>query len=180
MVIADQIKENNIAEYVLYMWQTEDLLRGFKLDIDLVEDNIVNQMSNNQKEKEEIKRWYKQIINDLKIQGKKEKGHCNTINEIIIELNYLHSTLINLMQDGKYSDLYKAALPHIEDFRKRSSETEISDIQLCFNALYGKLILKLKGNNISEDTEVSFNHFRNVLGYLSVKYKKMKAGELNI
>ena len=43
MLIADQIKENNIAEYVLYMWQTEDLLRGFKLDIDLVEENIVKQ-----------------------------------------------------------------------------------------------------------------------------------------
>ena len=84
------------------------------------------------------------------------------------------------MQDSKYSDIYKAALPHIENFRELSSEKEISDIQLCFNALYGKLILKLQGKSISEDSEDSFSHFRNVLGYLSVKYNQMKAGKLNL
>ena len=178
MLLADQIKENNIAEYVLYMWQTEDLLRGFDLDIDLVEKNIFKQMPEDQKQA--TRNWYNQIIKDLKIQGKKEKGHSNSINEILIELNYLHSTLINLMQDPKYSDIYKAALPHIEDFRKLSSEPETNAIQLCFNALYGKLILKLKGESISEDSEASFLHFRNVLSYLSVKYKQMKAGELNL
>ena len=178
MLLAEQIRESNIAEYVLYMWQTEDLLRGFDFDIEKIEQTILNDLPNN--EKKATKQWYNQIIKDLKIQGKKVKGHSNSINEVIIELNYLHSTLINLMQDSNYSDIYKAALPHIENFRELSSEKEISDIQLCFNALYGKLILKLQGKSISEDSEDSFSHFRNVLGYLSVKYKQMKAGKLNL
>ena len=31
--IAETIKENNIIEYVLFMWQTEDMVRGFQLDL---------------------------------------------------------------------------------------------------------------------------------------------------
>ena len=180
MLLADQIKEKNIAEYVLYMWQTEDLIRGFNLDIDLIEKNIVVQLAKSEDDLDNIKNWYFQLIKDLRIQGKTKKGHCNNVDEILVEINYLHNTLINLMQDSKYSDIYKNALPYIEEFRKHSQEKEISDIHLCFNALYGKLILKLKGNTISEDTEKAFSHFRNVLGHLSVKYKQMKAGQLNL
>jgi hypothetical protein len=179
MLLADQIKENNIAEYVLYIWQTEDLVRGFNLNIDLIEENVIPQVAQTDEDIQAVKNWYIQLIKELRIQGKTQKGHCNSIIEILGEINYLHNTLINLMQDGKYSDVYKNALPYLEDFRKHSQEDEISDIHLCFNALYGKLILKLKGDSISEDTEKAFTHFRNVLGYLSVKYKQMKAGKLN-
>ena len=42
MLLAEQIRESNIAEYVLYMWQTEDLLRGFDFDIEKIEQTILN------------------------------------------------------------------------------------------------------------------------------------------
>ena len=32
MTIAETIKENSIIEYV-FMWQTEDMVRGFRLDL---------------------------------------------------------------------------------------------------------------------------------------------------
>ena len=32
MYIAQQLKEKNIAEYLLYMWQVEDILRAVHLD----------------------------------------------------------------------------------------------------------------------------------------------------
>ena len=78
MLLAEQIRESNIAEYVLYMWQTEDLLRGFDFDIEKIEQTILNDLPNN--EKKATKQWYNQIIKDLKIQGKKVKGHSNSIN----------------------------------------------------------------------------------------------------
>ena len=36
MFIAKQLKEKNIAEYLLYMWQVEDLLRANELDLSLI------------------------------------------------------------------------------------------------------------------------------------------------
>ena len=34
MIIAKKLKEQNIAEYLIYMWQVEDLIRANGCDID--------------------------------------------------------------------------------------------------------------------------------------------------
>lgn len=41
MFISKQLKENNIAEYLIYMWQVEDLLRANGCDIDRIRQNII-------------------------------------------------------------------------------------------------------------------------------------------
>jgi len=180
MNIFETIKQNNIAEYILFIWQAEDMVRAFSLDIDNINSSIIKDFNGNEADLLSLKVWYQDLIKKLKTQGKIEKGHLNEINEIVNELNYLHATLINLMQDSSYTDLYKVALPYINDFREKSDSPNESDIHLCLNALYGKLILKLKGTDISEETEKAFKHFRNVLAHLSVRYKDMKAGTLTI
>ena len=42
MKISQQLKEKNIAEYLIYMWQVEDLLRANKCDIDLIRSNVIS------------------------------------------------------------------------------------------------------------------------------------------
>ena len=42
MKIAQQLKEKNIAEYLIYMWQIEDLIRANDCDVDRIEENIVS------------------------------------------------------------------------------------------------------------------------------------------
>ena len=42
MKIAQQLKEKNIAEYLIYMWQVEDLIRANKCDIDEIRRNIIS------------------------------------------------------------------------------------------------------------------------------------------
>lgn len=37
MIIASQKKKENIAEYLLYMWQIEDIIRAYGLDIDQIQ-----------------------------------------------------------------------------------------------------------------------------------------------
>ena len=75
MLLAEQIKENNIAEYVLYMWQTEDLVRGFDLNIDSIEANVIPQIAKSDEDVQAVKNWYLQLIKELRIQGKTQKGH---------------------------------------------------------------------------------------------------------
>ena len=41
MIIAQEKRKQNIAEYLLYLWQVEDLLRACKLDIDTVEKAVI-------------------------------------------------------------------------------------------------------------------------------------------
>ena len=42
MIIAQQKRKENIAEYLLYMWQVEDLLRACDLDDDRIDQLLVN------------------------------------------------------------------------------------------------------------------------------------------
>ena len=41
MFIARQLKNSNIAEYLLYMWQVEDLIRANRLDMEKIEASII-------------------------------------------------------------------------------------------------------------------------------------------
>ena len=41
MFISKQLKENNIAEYLIYMWQVEDMIRANGCDMEKIKKNIV-------------------------------------------------------------------------------------------------------------------------------------------
>ena len=40
MIIARQKRKENIAEYLLYMWQVEDLIRANKFDMDSINRTV--------------------------------------------------------------------------------------------------------------------------------------------
>ena len=52
-------------------------------------------------------------------------------------------------------------------------------MEVLLNGLYGKLILKLQGKEISKETEVAMEAFRKVIAELVVNFKKMQKGELS-
>ena len=62
MLIAKKLKEENIAEYLLYMWQIEDIIRANKLDIDIIDKQIISGFEQPQNVKNEIREWYENLI----------------------------------------------------------------------------------------------------------------------
>ena len=52
MFIAKQKRKENIAEYLLYMWQIEDLIRANNCDIDKIEHNIIDKYNVDYKREE--------------------------------------------------------------------------------------------------------------------------------
>jgi len=178
MLIAEQKKKDNIAEYILYMWQVEDMIRACNLDIEVVQERIVNPMVDDESIRKQVRNWYADLISKLKMQGKEKSGHLRDLDEYFIELNYLHGTLVGLLGDEKYKSIFQNATPMIADFKKMANTDSITDIEVCFNALYGKLMLRLQNKEISPETEEAFNAFAHVLAYLSGKYNLMKEGKL--
>ena len=73
MTIAESIKQNNIAEYILFMWQAEDMVRAFSLDIEKIQSNIVKDFNGEEKDLLSLISWYKDLIRKLRIQGKSKK-----------------------------------------------------------------------------------------------------------
>lgn len=179
MLIAKRTKESNIAEHVIYMFQIEDLIRANNFDIDTIVGTLLAPQIKDEKLLAEYKAWYQELIKRMKIEGIKEKGHSSEINETLMELLMLHNTLINIINDKKYKAAFENALPSLKDFQQKSNDPNLNLVELGFNALYSKIILKLKGQSFSSATEDAFKSISEMLGYLAAYYTKMKKGELD-
>ncbi len=172
MIIAREKKRTNIAEYILYMWQVEDMIRACKLNIDLIEKHIISQMKLDELQREESLIWYADLVEKMKIEKITKKGHLSFVNDLINKLNRFHLDLLNDKSETKYKELYKWAKINIDDLREKSRQKGMNDILITFTGLYGLLVLRLKKQNISEGTSQAMQTFSNMLAYLSAKFLK--------
>lgn len=178
MLISAKKKKENIAEYILYMYQIEDIIRGYNFELDAIIDNYVRPQLPDSSFIEQYKDWYRDLITQMKSQGIEKQGHLHDLKDILVEISYLHNTLLNL-DDDKYRTLFETGIPYIEEFKEKSNLKDKNLIEILFHALYMKLLLRLKGKEISAETEEAFDSMRIILAYLAKSYHKMKNGDLD-
>ena len=178
MLIAQQKLNENIAEYILYMYQIEDITRAFKFDLDTIIEQVVQPQLHDPAYLGEYKRWYGRIIADLTSSGKEKVGHTNDLTELMVEISYLHQTMMGL-KDEKYKNLFEAAKPYLEEFKDKSNLKDRNDVEVAFSALYMKLLLKLQKKDISPESEEAFDRMRILVAYLAKHYHMMKAGDID-
>jgi Domain of unknown function (DUF4924) len=179
MLIARQKLNENIAEYIVYMYQIEDLIRACNLDVDLIIENVVRPQLPDDSFLGQYREWYTGLIQQMKNQRIEKQGHMHELLEILVELSYLHNTLLNMSDDIKYKGLFERAAPFIEEFRERSNLKDKNHIEIAFHAMYMKLLLRLRGQEISAESEEAFDAMRILLAFLAKSYHRMKSGDLN-
>jgi len=54
MIIASKKRKENIAEYILYMWQIEDMIRANDFDISKIRRNIIDNFQIDDAQKHEM------------------------------------------------------------------------------------------------------------------------------
>ena len=75
MYTASEKKRENIAEYILYMWQIEDLIRAYNLDIDRIDSEIIAQNQNlTDTQKRDPHEWYESLIDMMRREGVEKQG----------------------------------------------------------------------------------------------------------
>lgn len=180
MLIANRKREENIAEYLLYMWQVEDIIRANNLDIDLIEKNIISQFEQPDNVKQEIRQWYEDLIEMMKHDGVQESGHLQVNRNIIINLTDLHNELLGDSKQTDYNAAYYKTLPYIVELRARGVDKNEPEIETCFSALYGFLLLRMQNKQVSGETQVAISQISSFLRLLAIKYKLYKDGELEL
>lgn len=180
MFIAEEKYQTNIAEYLIYMFQIEDMLRVFNFDLERVRNEYVRPQVKSEAFENKAVDWYKDIIDEMKSRHLESKGHLYRVGEVLTELIYLHNTLLDVVKDGKYQTLLDTASENIEDFRKKSGMETAHLMEVCLHAMYMKLLLKMKGEEISEATETAFDSMRIILAYISKAYHQMKKGDMTM
>jgi hypothetical protein len=170
MIIAEQKRKENIAEYLLYMYQVEDLIRANRLDLDRIENTLISRFEVDYEVKREMREWYKTLIAMMRDEQKEEAGHLNILETTADRLSEMHHQLLNQGIDNAYKETYARARPQIEALRMRSGHSRESDIQVALNGLYGLLLLKLKKTMITEETTQAFESIRELVAELSARY----------
>ena len=174
MIIAQQKRQENIAEYLLYLWQVEDLLRACRLDINTVDQAVIARYNVDEAKRHEIREWYESLIKMMEMENVRDKGHIRVCHNVLIRLNDLHQQL--LADQGRFPDYhadYYRTLPHIVQLRSTLPEQERpSELETCFNALYGVMMLHLQGKDISQDTAAAISQISHFIGMLAAYYKR--------
>lgn len=180
MIIARQKRKENIAEYLLYMWQVEDLIRANRFDMDAIRRTVIDQYDQPEAVKEEIARWYEELIEMMRSEGVMESGHIQLNKNIIIALTDLHLRLLKSPKEMVYGAAYYKTLPYIVQLRAKAGGTDLAEIETCFAAVYGYLLLKMQGKEISSETMEGIKQISSFLALLAEKYREDMNGELKL
>jgi len=173
MFISQELRKKNIAEYLLYMWQVEDLIRAYQCSLSRIQNEYISKFDYSEEKKADLIDWYGDLIRMINQEGKREKGHLS-INSILVEdLKDLHNQLLQSSKFPFYNAEYYKVLPFIVELRNKGDK-DINEIETCLNALYGVMMLKLQGKSLSVNTENAIKEITIFIGMLSDYYLKDK------
>lgn len=173
MFIAQELRKTSIAEYLLYMWQVEDIIRAYGCSLTRIRKEYLCRFQLDDEQMEEETDWWGNLVKMVNQEGCREKGHLQ-INRILLQdLSELHAQLLQSSEFPFYSAEYYKVLPYIVELRNRGDK-DISEIETCLNALYGVMMLRLRHKDISPDTQHAINEITTFIGMLSDYYKKDK------
>lgn len=170
MIIAEQKRKENIAEYLLYMYQVEDMIRANKLDLDSIEQTLISKFDVPYGVKRDMREWYKNLIGMMREEQKEVAGHLAILENLSDQMHEMHHEILKKGIDTSYKEVYEKAKANIEALRMRSGHSRDNDIQVALNGLYGLLILKLKKSQITDDTLKAFETIKELVAELASRY----------
>lgn len=152
MIIASRKRKENIAEYLLYMWQIEDIIRANDLDLDKIKANVIDRFPADRETLDRMAGWYESLIDMIRREEVEKKGHLQINRNIIGQLADLNNRVLQDPHFADYSREFYKTLPYIVELRAKSGNDKAGEIETCFNALYGTLLLRLQHKEISPET----------------------------
>ena len=193
MLVAKELRKKSIAEYLLYMWQIEDIIRAYQCSLTKIRKEYVDKFNYTDAQKDEEEDWFGDLLRMMNQEGCRENGHLQ-INKVIMQsLNELHAQLLTSSKFPFYSAEYYRVLPFIVELRgktkqvadrmARKNEANLkesaanlghSEIETCFDVLYGVMMLRLQKKEISRETETAVKEITTLIGMLSDYYQKDK------
>ncbi len=169
MLIAREIRKTNIAEYILYMWQIEDLLRACSFNPETINSQLVCRFNADENASKEIAEWYRNLAVMMEKEHVQEKGQLQVIVNLVNDLNEFHLRMLEVQTDQEYVRLYGENQAAIGEFCQKSGNVT-NEVEACLNALYGIMLLKIKRVEISEETSKPIEGFGRLIGHLSARY----------
>mgnify|MGYP005805390657 FL=1 len=156
------------------------MVRAYTLDQEAMKRVIVEKYDQPTETKKAILDWYESLVDMMRREDVAEQGHLQLNKNVIIDLTDLHLRLMKSTKEPFYSAEFYKTLPFIVELRSKAKENIKGEIETCFDALYGVLMLRLQGKEISPETQRAISQISRFLALLSEKYKQDRNNELEL
>ena len=164
-------KESHIVEYVLYVWQMEDVARAAKFDVGALRSMFAGQ------EDEDLD-WILDLARTMKLERLEETGHVVHIQETLTEMALLHDLLMGPMEDPIFVKSFQAAEPLLNELNERKMKGDYSHpVERMLPALYGWLVLRMRKEEVSLETEAAMVAIREMANSLAKGHLKIYSGQ---
>ena len=160
MDIAKIKRRENIAEYILYLWQLEDLLRALQFSPEAVHSQLIAPRDLSQPEQRLYLEWYMDIADLLR--------------------QDLHLQLMKLPAGARYRELYARLEPELPRLRAVLGRNETSDTELCFRALYAAMLYRIRGEGGQQAVADTVEYISPAIAELASMYGKVERGEIDL
>ena len=142
-------KRDNIAEYILYLWQIEDYLRAFPQNADATAE-------------------LHELHEMMHREGILDGGHLQLANNALDELEELHKQILN--EDAMYRAAIMRLQPSLNLLKAKTDRPTMSDIEACLTLLYQIMLLRLQKKEITPETADVQQRATQLLQFLSKTY----------
>lgn len=181
MDIAVSKRKENIAEYILYLWQLEDLLRALQFSPEAIYSTLIAPRKDlDEQQKSAFLIWYMDIANLLREEGKEEKGHLEHTLHLIRDLHDLHLQLMKLPLGEHYRTTVARLEPELPRLQAVWGKPGMSDTELCFRALYAAMLYRIKGDGENKAVSDTLEFISPVIAELSAMHRKVEKGEVDL
>ena len=152
MDIAQSKRKENIAEYILYLWQLEDLLRALQFSPEAIYSQLVAPRELPDDRKLVFLQWYMEIADLLR----------NPVGE-------------------HYRATFARLEPELPKLRAMLRNDEMSDTEIEFRALYAAMLYRIKGD-AKRDSAIgdTIELVSPAIGELAAMYGKVERGEIDL
>lgn len=124
-------KRENIAEYVLYLWQIEDYLRAFPQQAEASQElHDLNEMMHRE--------------------GILDGGHLRLALNAMDEMEQIHQELLD--ENAQYRAMVMRLQPALNILKSKTDRPTMSDIEASLVLLYQIMMLRLQKREISPET----------------------------
>lgn len=142
-------KKDNIAEYILYLWQLEDYLRAFP-------EQAMSETS------------LMEIYDMMHQEGIMDGGHLQLAQNALAEMEELHNELVDT--EAPYRAVIMHLEPRLNILKAKTDNPLMSDVEACLTLLYQVMMLRLKKQPISPETDEVVKDATQLMRFLSKAY----------
>ncbi|MCR4921100.1 MAG: DUF4924 family protein [Bacteroidaceae bacterium] len=172
MLVAKKLRRQNVTAYVVYMFQVEDIIRAYNLDVDRIAAEYLPRFGYDADQMKEAVEWYAGLARMMREEGCTETGHVQVVRNTILLLADRHQELLRDPKQPFYSAAYYKALPSIVELRAHGADREKGEIENCLDAIYGAAVLRMQGRELSAETQTALQPITHLLEMLAQLYNE--------